>query len=246
MSERFDRSNKFEKTCSVKFHRKILENLLINNTIPVNFTARKSITSPISKVLYSKVDKILYSSKREYSRTILNLVNDLNLTEGRYKYLSQRKNLAEKLQSSLDGKLLSNMSKLIVKIELTSKGDDWKCIFSSTTTNKKLASPKKKTPKIINTDPNVIEEIVYQIVSTVGHEKENKALYNKFARHYSLNLITRSIGEYKERIHQAGVKNQPAMFTSIVHRLVHELKYEWINNCQKDGGICKYQQPTLL
>lgn len=246
MSERFDRSNKFEKTCSVKFHRKILENLLVNNTIPVNFTTRKSITSPMAKVLYSKVDKILYSSKRDYSRTILNLVNDLSLTEGRYKYLSQRKNLAEKLQSSLNGKLLSNMSKLIVKIELTSKGDDWKCIFSSTTTNKKIASPKKKTPKIINTDPNTIEEIVYQIVSIVGHEKENKGLYTKFARHYSLNLIMRALGEYKERIHQAGVKNQPAMFTSIVHRLVHELKYEWITDCQKDGKICKYQQPTLL
>ena len=246
MSERFDRSNKFEKTCSVKFHRKILENLLINNTIPVNFTTRKSITSPMAKVLYSKVDKILYSSKRDYSRTILNLVTDLNLTEGRYKYLSQRKALAEKLQSSLNEKLLSNMSKLIVKIELTSKADDWKVIFSSTMTNKKLTSSKNKNPKIRNTNQNTIDEIVYKIVSVVGHEKENKALYNKFARHYSLNLITRAIGEYKERIHQAGVKNQPAMFTSIVHRLVHELKYEWITDCQKDGKICKYQQQELL
>ena len=246
MSERFDISNKFEKTCSVKFHRKILENLLLNNTIPVNFTARKSITSPMAKVLYSKVDKILYSSKRDYSRTILNLVSDLNLTEGRYKYLSQRKTLAEKLQSSLNNKLLSNMSKLIVKIELTSKGDDWKCIFSTTMKSKKLVSPKKKNPKITNTNQDIIEEIVYKIVSVVGHEKENKDLYNKFARHYSLNLITRAIGEYKERIHQAGVKNQPAMFTSIVHRLVHELKYEWITDCQKDGKICKYQQQELL
>jgi len=246
MSERFDRSNKFEKTCNVKFHRKILENLLLNNTIPVNFTTRKSITSPISKVLYSKVDKILYSSKRPYSRTISNLVRDLNLTEGRYKYLSQRKTLAEKLESSLNGKLLSNMSKLVVKIELTAKGDDWKCTFSSNLTAKKLSEPKKKTPKILNTDPSIIENIVYQIVSIVGHEKENIALYTKFARHYSENLIMRAIGEYKERIHQAGVKNQPAMFTSIVHRLVHELKYEWINDCQKDGKICKYQQQELL
>jgi hypothetical protein len=246
MSERFDRSNKFEKTCSVKFHRKILENLLVNNTIPVNFTARKSITSPMAKVLYSKVDKILYSSKRDYSRTILNLVHDLSLTEGRYKYLSQRKTLAEKLQSSLNGKLLSNMSKLIVKIELTSKGDDWKCVFSSSMKAKKLTTPKNKKPKIINTEANIIEEIEYQIISVVGHEKENKALYHRFAQHYSLNLVMRAIGEYKERVHQAGVKNQPAMFTSIVHRLVHELKYEWINDCQKDGKICKYQQQELL
>lgn len=36
------------------------------------------------------------------------------------------------------------------------------------------------------------------------------------------------------------------MFTAIVHRLVHELKYEWITECQKDGKICKYQQPELL
>jgi hypothetical protein len=241
MSERFDRSNKFEKTCSVKFHRKILENLLINNTIPVNFTARKSITSPISKVLYSKVDKILYSSKRPYSRTIINLVDDLNLTQGRYKYMSQRKMLAEKLQSSLDGKLLSNMSKLVVTISLTSKEDDWKCIFTSSQSIKKL-SAAKYSPKITNTDPSIIENIVYQIGLNVGHEKENSGLYKKFARHYSLNLIMRAIGEFKETIQHEGVSNRPALFTAIIHRLVHELNFEWIKDCHNESKPCKFNQ----
>lgn len=193
MSERFDRSNKFEKTCIVKFHRKILENLLINNTIPVNFTTRKSITSPMAKVLYSKVDKILYSSKRPYSRTIINLVKDLNLTQERYKYFSQRKTLAEKLQNSLNGKLLSNMNKLIVRVENTSKGDDLKCVFTSSTTPKKLASNKKRALKVVNSDRNTIENIVFQIVSVVGHKNENIDLYKKFAKHYSTNLINRAL-----------------------------------------------------
>lgn len=45
--------------------------------------------------------------------------------------------------------------------------------------------------------------MVYQIVSVVGHEKENAGLYKKFALHYSENLINRALGEYKDRVHQA-------------------------------------------
>jgi hypothetical protein len=244
MSERFDKSNKFEKTCTVKFHRKILDNLLLNNTIPVNFTTRKSITSPVAKVQYSKVDKILYSSKRPYSRTAKNLVIDHNLTPGRYKYLSQRKELVEKIQKSLDGKLLSDMSILSVKITLTADETDWKCIFTSRTQSKKLAKPKKRL-KVVNTDENEINEIIYQISNIVGHEKENGKLYKLYATHYSRNLIMRAIGEYKERIQGSQVENKPGMFTSILHRLVHELKYEWIKDCSKNGKTCKYQQCIL-
>jgi hypothetical protein len=246
MSERFDKSNKFKKTCSVKFHRKILENLLLNNTIPVNFTTRKSITSPVNKVLYSKVDKILYSSKRPFERTATNLVKDLCLTESRYTYLSQRKELVEKIKKGLDGKLLSDKSKLCVKTSLTAKKDDWKCIFTSTKTLKKIISNNKKTIKVTNTDEDVINELIYQINTTVGHELENKVLYRKFAVHYSRNLIMRAIGEFRERCHAPGVESRGKLFTTIVHRLAHELKYDWIKDCKKDGKICPFQQQELL
>jgi hypothetical protein len=36
------------------------------------------------------------------------------------------------------------------------------------------------------------------------------------------------------------------MFSSIVHRLAHEMKYEWIKDCQINGKTCKYQQGELL
>ena len=248
MSERFDKSNKFQKTCSVKFHRKILDNLLINNTIPVNFTTRKSITSPVNKVLYSKVDKILYASKRPYERKAMNLVSDLCLTGSRYKYLSQRKDLVQKIQKGLDGKILSTGGILQVKISLTVKKDDWKCIFTSTKTVKKLTSQNKTILKITNKDENLINELIYQINMTVGESLalENKVMYRKFSVHYSSNLIMRSISEFRERSHQPGIESKGKLFTAIVHRLAHELKYDWIKDCKKGGVICPYQQQTLL
>ena len=244
MHERMDKSDKFKKTCTIQFHSKILDNLLLNNTIPVNFSARKSITSPTAKVLYGKVDNILFSTKLSYSRTILNLVEDLNLSESRYKYISQRKILAEKLQSSLDGKLLSNMNRLDVSLELTTKGDDWKCIFKSVPTVQVIENTTKyKLPKVINKDPEKIDDIVYQIVDVVGNEKQNKALYKKFAKYYSFNLIARALGEFKELDHQLEISNKPAMLTTIVHRLAHEMGYEWIKDCNSKGE-CKFNQSS--
>ena len=235
MSERFDSTTKFDKTCVVKFHNKILANLLANGTIPINFSARKNITSPIAKVLYSKVDKILYSTKRPYSRNAANLVNDLNLTVGRYKYKSQRKGLVQNLQKSLNGKVLSNLSILNVEIEETVDGKDWKCTFKSLKNPKKKKTSPRRKLKIVNTEKHVVDDLIAQIVYTVGHENKNKALYRLFAVHYSTDAIYRALSEYKERLRADGVETKPAMFTAIMHRIAHEMGFEWIKDCKKDG-----------
>lgn len=245
MSERFDPSNKFEKSCVIRFHNKILNNLLNNKTIPVNFAARKTITSPIAKVQYNTVDTILCSTNRQYSRTAINLVEDLYLTKDRYKYISQRKTLVETLKKNLHGKTLSNMNKLHVDIELTADKSDWKCIFRSVSTEKKLSSDKKpkRKLKIVNTDPDIINGIIYNIEQLVGSSEENKKLYKLYAVHYSENCINRALSEFKERMHTPGTQSKGAMFSSILHRIIHELKYEWIKDCGED---CKYRTPTLF
>ena len=236
MSERFDTSSKFDKTCVIRFHNKILSNLLINKTIPINFVARKSITSPIAKVLYSKVDKILFSTKRPYSRTATNLVSDLRLKQDRYKYKSQKKVLLDKLQSSLDGKTLSNMNILHIKVEETADKKDWKCVFKSIKNPKNESLIPKRYIKVVNTDKDIIDDLIYHITETVGCGNSNKKLYNLFAIHYSSDAIFRAIGEYKERAEQNNIKTKPAMFTNILHRIIHELNYEWIKDCTENGN----------
>lgn len=245
MNERPDSSNKFDKTCIVRFHNKILANLLANRTIPVNFKTRKSISSSTSKSLYGHVDKILYSTKRPYSRTIYNLVNDLYLKPERYKYKSQRKVLAEKYVASLNGKSLSNGDILQVKAEVTADDSDWKLTFSARK-SKILSSPIRKI-KVINTDEDEIEDLINHIGEVVGSVKTNKRLYKLYATHYSRNAIYRATGEYKERLEAKGIKTKPAMFTAILHRIIHELKYEWIKDCTEKGNkVCKYNSGMVF
>ncbi|WP_419799632.1 MAG: hypothetical protein ACNI26_08330 [Terasakiella sp.] len=59
LDERASLGNRFEKTCFVRFDQYIRDNLKKRRTIPVNWKARKAITSSVAKVLYSRLDNIL-------------------------------------------------------------------------------------------------------------------------------------------------------------------------------------------
>ena len=56
------------------------------------------------------------------------------------------------------------------------------------------------TPK--NTDPSVIESLVYKMGMVVSITDKNRKLYRLYATYYSENMIDRAIGEFKERKHQ--------------------------------------------
>jgi len=244
MAGRSDKSDKFEKVCEIGFHPSILQNLSSKNIIPVNFAARKLITSPTGKVLYNQVDIILSSTNKPYSRTALNLVDDLELTKGRYKYKSQRKILLEGLMKSLNGRRLGNFKILNVSMEETADKSDFKLTFTSSKNAKvesKIPKKKYKKLKVMNNNPGIVEYLSNSIASVVGHEKENIRLYKKFATHYSENAIFRALSEFKEQ--SKGLKNDPRMFTAILHRIIHEMNYEsWITACTPDEKNCKYKR----
>lgn len=107
-----------------------MENIRNCVTIPVNFTARKSIKSEVAKALYNRVDSLLAKMDR-HEKTAVNLVDELNLKVSRYQYKSQRKSFVELLQKNLDGVPLSSVSAyLSVSIQETSNKLDRKCVFT--------------------------------------------------------------------------------------------------------------------
>ena len=172
-----------------------MKNIRNRVTIPVNFTARKSIKSEVAKVLYNRVDSLLAKMER-HEKTAKKLVEELKLKASRYQYKSQRKALLELLQRNLDNIPLSTVSAfLCVEVQETSDKQDWKCVF---TKRKDQQTQKRKYPPIINADKNFRDYLIDLIVDTIGGRKQNYALYNCFALHYSENLIRRAIGEYKE------------------------------------------------
>ncbi len=236
LEERAELTNRFEQVCTVRFDQKIRNNLRELRTIPVNWTARKSITSPIAKVLYNRLDNIL-SKHSYYERTALFLVLDLSLTESRYKYKSQRKQLLNTIVKQLNGKRLSNLSILVVSLEETADKKDWKLVVK-TRSDKKERKPTYKLP-IINKDPDEREMIIERIGSIVGDLDKNYKLYNVFSLYYSINIINRSLGEFKELTSiNKSIKNKSKYFTSVLHAIAHKMGREWIKDC---GPECKYR-----
>ena len=239
MNQRIDKTTKFEKLCRIDFDPEIKENLKKQRTAPLNLSTRKSITSSIQKVLYDMVDIYLTSQNHRgiFERRATWLIGDLNISPARYEYISRRKTLLMGFKEGLDGKLLSNLKKLSVTVLLTADGEDWKCRFQAINTDN--VKPKwitHMTPK--NTDPSVIESLVYKMSAVVSITDKNRKLYRLYATYYSENLIDRAIGEFKERKHQWSIRSQWAMFTVTLHRIAHSLKYEWIKPCKPS---CQYR-----
>lgn len=73
-----ERSQTTRGRCTVRFSDHIMQNLKSRVTIPVNFTARKSIKSEVAKALYNRVDSILAKMDR-HEKTATALVRDLHM-----------------------------------------------------------------------------------------------------------------------------------------------------------------------
>lgn len=227
--------------CIVRLSEHIRSNLRNKVTIPINFSARKKIKSSIAKSLYNRLDNIL-AQNSIYERTSKNLVQDLNITEGRYKYKSQRRVLLERLKKNLDKVEMSKPGQFLsVEIKETSDRKDWKCVFKKT--GKPSTKKKPKLP-IINKEKEVRQFLINSIADVVGAREQNYGLYNTFALHYSENMIFRAIGEYKElTAHNPRIANKESYFTAIMHTIAHKIGKKWIKDCDKN---CRYRPENQL
>lgn len=236
--DRADQSDKFDKVLVIRLSQRIRENHRRKRTNPILWSERKKITSPIAKILYSRLDTFLFK-RTTYERRALHLVDDLFVTKDRYKYLSQRKVWLEKLQSQLDGRWLSTQRKLQVTIEPTSDGKDVKLVCRSR--NVKEIVAYNNLP-IVNKNKAHISHLIDLIDETVGGKDENYKLYEVFSQYYSEQMILRALGEYKENLAYLKGKDTGAkrkLFTVTMHRIAHETGRGWIKKCSDN---CKYRK----
>lgn len=141
-----------------------MQNIHNRVTIPVNFTARKSIKSEVAKALYNRIDSIL-AKMDKHEKTALKLVEEFGLKADRYQYKSQRKAFVELLKKNLDGIPLSSIrAYLCVSIIETANKMDWKCVF--TKHNNKKAAARKRL-EIVNADPAFRGYLVDLITKTI-------------------------------------------------------------------------------
>lgn len=240
--DRADQSDKFDRVLRIRLDEKLRRNHRSKRTNPILWSERKKLTSSIAKVLYGRLDTFLYR-RRIYERRAENIVDDLMLTKSRYKYLSQRKQLLEKLKSQLDGRRLSTLRKLKISIETTSDEKDVKLICKSI--NTKPISVHNNLP-VVNNNKEHIKHLIDEIDAVVGGKEENYKLYEIFATYYSEQMIRRALGEYKESAEY--MKSQQRLsrmkhFTVAMHRIAHDVGRSWIKPC---GDACRHRKKNRL
>lgn len=214
-------------TCSVRLSEHIRLNIKNNITIAVNFAARKKIRSSIAKALYSRLDNFLMNNII-YVRPALGLIDDLNITPGRYKYKSQRKILLNKLQKSLNGAELSQTgSYLQVKLEETTDKKDWQCIVT-----------------VYNSANAVLENSgVNAAPKDSNNNSEIEALQLHYLNYYSAALIQSVILEWRDTISKnQGIVDQQKYFSSLMHITAHKKGLNWVQEC---GAQCKFRPENL-
>lgn len=237
-----------ETKCKFRLSELIRNNLRHGVTIPINFSARKSIKSDICKAIYSRIDSEIVGKKR-LENTATTIVEKYYLTPDRYKYKSQRKGLVETVKKNLDGVETSREGVyLTVSIEETADGSDWKCVYTTKGESKelkKLAKSGNRTSlAIVNSDKDFRDYLIDEIEAVVGGKDENLALYQLFALHYSENHIRRALGEFKELTDSnPGITKKHAYFTSLMHIMAHKLNKDWINHCDRN---CKFRPENQL
>jgi len=241
IKDRYSLGDRFKATCVIRLDQRIRDNLRSKQTIPVNWTARKSIKSQIARVEYGRIDNILATQVR-YERTGLNLLDDLQISDvSEYEFKSRRKRLVEMLAQQLNGKTLSTGDTLKAVAKETAGGEDWKLCCDKTRA-KRIAtdvnSINKRLP-IVNREADLVEYLVDTIASDVGAYEENYRLYKKIAQRYSQTLILRALAEYKEEYKQGmDGKHRQKFFTIKLHAVAHNMGKEWIKACDSS---CRYR-----
>lgn len=234
----------FESRCKIRLSEHIRNNIRNSVTIPINFSARKSIKSSVAKSIYSRIDNILIKNpivenSAEY------IVKNYELTPSRYRYKSQRKALVELLVRNLDGVETSRKGVFLsVRAEETKDGKDWKCIFQTKGQGVVLGEKPSRNLPVVNTDESLRNYLVSEISRVVQDKGENAGLYHLFALHYSENHIFRALGEYKELLPQSSqIVNKKGYFTALMHIIAHKLGKEWVSGCDHN---CRYRPENQL
>jgi len=233
---------KTKTTCSIRLSEHIRLNIKNKITIPVNFAARKKIRSSIAKALYSRLDNLLIQNPI-YERRALGLIDDLNITPGRYRYKSQRKILLQTLQKNLHGAEMSRLGlRILVDIKETSDGKDWKCIFR---TNESPTVTQTISPKSELLKPAEEVDYLYDLIKKrVGTNVKHIDSFHLLAQIYDKELINLVINEWKETTSKNSAITDPQKyFINLMHHIIHKKGIEWINPCESH---CKYRPENML
>lgn len=234
---------KTKTTCSIRLSEHIRSNIRNKITIPINFAARKKIRSSIAKALYSRLDNLLIQNPT-YERHALGLIEDLNITPGRYRYKSQRKILLQTLQKNLDGAEMSRLGlRILVEVKETPDGEDWMCIFRTQDDNHILehySSPSEEASVTLSDNELYLFEI---IESSVGRSAQHTDTFKRISQCYAEDLLLNVLDEWLDTVSlNHAISDPQAYFINLMHHSAHKKGIDWIEFCDNS---CKYRPENM-
>lgn len=233
LMERVVKKAQFEVDCTIQFNELIVKNILSNRISPVNFSALLSFKSSIAEMFYTRADSIL--AQRDFfhwnSGTVMEELQLDDIPEYS-RNAATRKRVLDKIVREGHKKPLSSGELLLVAVERTAAGDDWKLVCTKTKRPDVTLSDRANL-RVMNEDPEFVDYLAEGIAETVGYAEENLALYRKLARHYSEAVVHRVLAEYRQERPEA-LKNPGGFFMDKFHRVAHHAGLEWIKECGPD------------
>jgi hypothetical protein len=223
---------KFTKQQTVRLNPELVENMLNGKTKPINYEAYISITNDSSASLYTLLDIYLSRSLKWERRAKPLLFEDLEFGGKRYENRNIRLAKLKELKADLDGKTITTGT-LVISIEKTSDGEDYKLVARKTPNPEKATHylPRNANPK--EDIPYIVDDL-FEGISWVGSipEKERKNL-TRLAQVYSREMLFQVLAILKAD-YQGSVKTTPIKaFMHLCHVTAHQKGVNWIKPCGK-------------
>lgn len=232
------KSELFSSQQMVILNQRIIENMLDGNTKPFNYEVFVAIGDETSANLYALLDNYL-SRKRHWARRALPLIREELFLEGkRYEQRFARHDRLKRLVRDLDGAELSS-GKLLLRIEETSDGQDWKLVAQKVPRIEKKRRHPPRPGNPAEEIPYIVEDLAISFADTFRTRlpRESKRTLSLLAHWYSKDMLFQALSIVKSDMRDT-IKTSPIKaFVYQVHVMAHERNMPWINDC---GANCRY------
>lgn len=228
----------FSSQQMVILNQRIIQNMLDGNTKPFNYDAFVAIGDETSANLYALLDNYL-SQKKHWARRALPLIREELFLEGkRYEQRFARHDRLKRLVRDLDGIELSS-GKLLLRIEETADGKDWKLVAHKVPRIKKKRRQPVRPGNPSEEIPYIVEELTlsFENAFRIRLPKESQRTMSLLAHWYSKEMLFQALSVVKSDMRDT-IKTSPIKaFVYRVHVMAHERNMPWINDC---GPNCRY------
>jgi len=238
----------FDRKFSFKINSHVMNQIRGREVNPVAFDSLLEIRSEIAAVYFSLIDTKLskYPVGKPLEWGSLQFFKEMELLAvKRYEMKSQRAVIVKQIATQINGKMLSNGLILSTTVLETKDKKDFKIRHKLTYPTFDIKT--KKYIKKADHGKSKIEELTARIGEIVGQEETHGKWYTKLATYYSENVISRSLSDLKQAVNHSNtpIQNKGAFFTTTVHRVAHDLGYDWIG--QDDcGKSCPFRPENSI